>query len=70
MPNYVANKNAQPTGEHEVHQTECHVLPHVTNQIDLGYHSSCSGAVSQARRMYPNNQFDGCKHCSPACHTR
>lgn len=71
MARYIVNKNAQPTGEHEVHNTStCNWLPDAANRIDLGEHSTCQSAVLEAKRLYPNNKFDGCYHCSPACHTR
>lgn len=70
MPNYVLNKNAQSTGEREVHATSCSYLPAPANQIDLGWHADCHGAVNRARQLYPAWDIDGCAHCSPACHSR
>ena len=70
MPNYIVNKNSQPTGEHEVHQTTCNHLPDIKNQISLGSHINCQSAVNEAQRRFPDNTFDGCFYCSNACHTR
>lgn len=68
MPNYCVNTNEQSNGDHEVHDLASPIgcLPAVVNRRDLGYHSSCSGAVAVARRIY--TQVDGCAHCASACH--
>ncbi|WP_373033336.1 hypothetical protein [Sulfurovum sp.] len=66
MANYYVNNNAQPTGEHEVHHEDCRFLP--TQRTHLGYFASCNQAMTAAIRFYRN--VDGCKFCSPACHTR
>lgn len=69
MPYYCVNSNAQPTGEHEVHDTNnCNYLPDPENQVDLGWHSDCKSAVKKAQEIYDN--VDGCEHCVPECHTR
>ena len=70
MPNYCVNKNAQPTGEHEVHNLDvsCHHLPDLSNRQNLGWHSDCHGAIRQAKEYYLN--VDGCAYCCPVCHTR
>jgi hypothetical protein len=68
MAYYYVNKNAQPTGEHEVHQLSCDWLPKEENRIYLGNFDSCAPAVREAKRYYSN--VDGCYHCSPACHSR
>ncbi len=71
MPNYIINKNAQSNGDHEVHEkgSNCPHMPDLENQIDLGWHSSCHGAVAEAKRRWPNHKIDGCYYCSNACHT-
>lgn len=71
MPFYIVNKNAQTTGEHEVHQNDCSCshMPDPANRIDLGHHETCHGAVAEAKRRYPSNSFDGCFYCANACHT-
>lgn len=69
MANYCVNANPQPTGEHEVHNINtCPALPAPRNRVPLGDHNTCHTAVAAARRTYPT--ADGCKTCSPACHTR
>jgi len=64
---YYMNKNAQTNGDHEVHRTGCSWMPHPSNQFYLGEHASCQTAVAKAKLHDP--LADGCKHCSPACHT-
>lgn len=48
MPRFIINKNAQSNGDHEVHNatTGCAYMPNTENQIDLGSHTDCHGAVS------------------------
>ncbi len=72
MPVYIINKNAQSTGEHEVHQDDCTCshMPDHSNRIGLGFHSNCHSAVAEAKSRYPNHQIDGCFYCSRPCHTR
>ncbi len=65
---YYVNKNAQPTGEHEVHEETCSYLPSPNNRKDLGEFSSCHGAVQRAKELYSN--VDGCYYCCKPCHTR
>lgn len=65
---YYINKNAQPTGEHEVHTSTCSYIPLTLNRIYLGEFSNCADAVSEARKHY--NNVDGCYHCCHACHKR
>lgn len=68
LKKYYVNRNAQSTGEHEVHQEGCSFLPSVSNRIDLGYFYSCKEAIKKAREYYSN--VDGCYFCSNECHTR
>ena len=69
MPNYCVNKNAQPTGEHEVHNLDtCSRLPDYANRQSLGWHSNCKSAVAKAKDYYSN--VDGGAYCCPDCHTR
>lgn len=68
MSVYYVNKNAQVTGEHEVHKSGCYWMPEPQNRKYLGEYTSCHGAVKKSKEYY--NNVDGCKHCSPACHTR
>jgi len=70
MPRFCVNKNAQPTGEHEVHNLDasCGHLPDSSNQLQLGSFTSCHGAMTEARKTYSN--VDGCAYCCPDCHTK
>ena len=67
MPDYCVNKNAQSNGDHEVHKQGCSYMPAPENQVPLGSHPSCHGAVARARTVYPT--ANGCYYCSPECHT-
>lgn len=67
MANYYVNKNAQSSGDHEVHKSGCSFMPKSENRIPLGDFASCYGAVAAAKKIYPT--ADGCATCSPACHT-
>jgi len=67
MAKYYVNKNAQPNGDHEVHRSDCWFLPKEENRIYLGDFWSCEAAVIKAKQYY--SQVNGCKHCSPDCHT-
>ena len=69
MPAFIVNTNAQSNGDHEVHNTTtgCNYMPDTSNQKDLGYHASCSGAVTEAKKTY--SKSNGCFYCCRACHT-
>ena len=70
MPHFIVNRNAQPnSGDHEVHNKTagCNYMPDPTNQKDLGYHDSCHGAVTEAKKTYSDS--NGCYYCCNACHT-
>ena len=72
MPQYIVNRNAQSNGDHEVHKyprSLCnrHDYPEPRNQIDLGFHVSCHGAVRKAREFY--SKANGCYYCATECHT-
>lgn len=74
MPNYCINKNAQQNGDHEVHDVTpgvCHHLPQPENRIDLGWHSNCQSAVTEAKIRFSDHssRINGCYYCSPACNT-
>lgn len=68
MDYYYVNKNAQPTGEHEVHKSTCGRLSNTDNLIGLGYFFNCADALREARKYY--NNVDGCFYCCLACHKR
>lgn len=65
---FYVNKYAQPTGEHEVHRSNCAWLPDAENRIYLGDFATSQAAVKEARKYY--SCVDGCKHCCPESHTR
>ena len=68
MKHYYVNKQAQTTGEHEVHSETCSYLPSLTNRQYLGYFSDCYAALKEAKKYYSN--VDGCYYCCRECHTR
>jgi hypothetical protein len=71
MAKYIVNKNAQPTGEHEVHAEQyCSYLPYQQDRILLGEFTSCTAAINAAHSKLPGYKIDGCYHCIPQCHTR
>lgn len=71
MDRFIINRNAQRNGDHEVHNLSkgCSYMPNSENQVDLGNHSSCQGAVAEAKRQWPQNRINGCYYCATACHT-
>lgn len=71
MNQFIINSNQQPNGDHEVHNrtTGCSHMPDPANQVDLGFHTSCHGAVQKARTQWPSSRINGCYYCCRACHT-
>ena len=65
---YYVNRIAQPTGEHEVHTSDCRYLPSAMNRLYLGYFSSSREALQEARKYY--TKVDGCFYCCPESHIR
>lgn len=65
---FYVNKNAQPTGEHEVHRFICDRLPDPENRLYLGDLASSRQALIEAKKRY--NNVDGCAYCCPEIHTR
>ena len=65
MTSYYVNNQAQQNGDHEVHIPSCTYFP--SDCKYLGDYSSCSPAVTEAKRTY--SQSNGCATCCPACHT-
>ena len=63
VPHYYVNKNAQTNGDHEVHESGCRQGAAQSNQLSLGYHASCHGAVAQAKQTYPT--ANGCAYVLP-----
>lgn len=70
LKRYYVNKNAQPSGEHEVHvdDASCLYPPSASSRLDLGWHETCANAITAARALYSN--VDGCYWCNRNCHTR
>lgn len=68
MPAYYVNKNAQSTGEHEVHKDGCHRMPELQNRMYLGYFLNAKDAVIEAKRHF--NNVDGCYYCSSEAHRK
>lgn len=65
---YFVNKNAQSTGEHEVHTETCAFLPDINNREYLGYFDSPLKAVEKACQLF--NNVDGCFYCCKSAHTK
>lgn len=65
---YYVNRNAQSTGEHEVHVLDCPTPANEENRVYLGNFQTCAEAVIAARAVFEN--VDGCANCLPDCHTR
>ncbi len=65
---YYVNKNAQSTGEHEVHKGTCSFLPPSYHCQYLGEFSSDYSALEVAKRYYTN--VDGCAYCCPLIHRK
>ena len=66
MPIYYVNRNAQPTGDHEVHKDGCYRMPELQSRIYLGYFLNANDAVREARKYF--NKVDGCYYCSQEAH--
>lgn len=67
MASYYVNRNAQTSGDHEVHVWGCTWMPAPTNRQYLGEFDSCGPAVREAKRHY--SQSNGCYFCCNPCHT-
>ena len=65
---YFVSKTPEETGEHEVHAEGCPKIPSVIHRKYIGEYLSCKDAVSDAKGFY--YPVDGCKFCSPNCHSR
>ena len=68
MPRYYVNDIPERTGEHEVHDEDCHLLPRSRNRTPLGQFDDSEMAVLEAMAYY--DDVDGCGVCSPDSHTR
>ena len=65
---YRLNLNQQSNGDYEVHEDSCRYYP-TQNYDSLGYYSSCTPAVAEAKKKHPYKKINGCVHCANACHT-
>jgi len=70
MNNYRLNRNtgSNPNGNNEVHKDTCVHYSGLLSYEDLGSHWTCSSAVQKAKSL-GYSKADGCKTCSPGCHT-
>ncbi len=64
---YYLNNKPQSNGDHEVHTEDCIYLPSSDNRKYLGDFPNCKDAVTEAKKTYARS--NGCKICSPSCHT-
>ncbi|SFX37034.1 hypothetical protein SAMN03159345_1796 [Pseudomonas sp. NFPP14] len=71
MQSFIVNRNVQPNGDYEVHNTTigCSFMPQPQNQVPLGSHLTCIGAVDAARAANPTLRINGCYYCCNPCHT-
>jgi len=67
MSIYRLNLNQQNNGDYEVHENGCKYYP-TQNYDTLGDYSSCSPAVTEAKRKHPYKKINGCKTCANSCH--
>lgn len=69
MARYYVNKNAQPSGDHEVSKSDCAALRAMPPDYrqDLGEHLNCHSAVAMAKLSY--RTANGCYYCCTLCHT-
>lgn len=65
MPNYLVNDDT-----HEVHDKASTkgCLPDSANQVGLGTHVDCKGAVKKAKDL-GYDKANGCFYCANPCHT-
>lgn len=72
MPKFIINSQ-EYDGHHEVHDTSKHceskTYPAPEHQIDLGYHDTCSQAITSAKARWQLAVIDGCYYCT-SCHTK
>ncbi|POZ88468.1 hypothetical protein AA80_05955 [Petrotoga sibirica DSM 13575] len=72
MPVYYLNltpKYEEGIIHYEVHEDNCTWLSGVKDREKLGNFRDCHGAIKEAQRRYSDWRIDGCKHCSPECHS-
>ncbi len=64
---YCVNKNAQDSGDHEMHKSGCKWMPKSENRQYLDKFSNCKDALKEAKKYY--EQADGCSYCCSTCDT-
>ena len=65
---YYVNDKEQDNGDNEVHKEGCTYMPNAGNRTYLGEFEKCEGAVTEAKKTYPDTA-NGCATCSSDCHT-
>ena len=68
MANYWVNNTKSDENDHEVHKEGCYWLSIAVDTSYLGNFASCAPAVAKAKSEHFVSS-NGCKHCSPDCHT-
>ena len=68
MPLYIANKNLDDKGYHEIHEASCFRLPDEKNQLSIGRFTDCPQAILAAKSSDPTVKYDGCYFGCPGCH--
>ena len=61
---YFVNRDADVSGDHEVHATGCRRLPGIKHRIYMGTFASCRAAVRKARQYY--SAVRACPSCAKA----
>ena len=67
MKEYYVEKQAGENGANEVHTSDCNWLPSKARRILVGKFAGCQEALVAAQKFY--SKVNGCKDCSPECHT-
>ena len=67
MAKYYVNDDAQPNGDHEVHEKGCSWLTLTQSTTYLGEFNGGHDAVAIAKTIY--GKSNGCAYCCPDCHT-
>ena len=68
MPLYIANKNLDDKGRHEIHEASCFRLPNEKNQLLIGRFTYCTQAILAAKALDITTKYTGCYFCCPDYH--
>ncbi len=68
MNKYYIEIMKDSNGNNPVHKESCIHMPRPENVVFLGVYSTCAGAVTYAKKRYPN--ASGCWHCARECYIR